>query len=94
MSAFNIDNSNYTGPVLLIPFIDARGEREIVTIHVNEVDEIDVEALVARKAEDGSKPYFKDVRREYKVRGSLVQPGERSWLPKLGFRRSSAHLRP
>ena len=93
MSVFGIDNSDYTCPVLLIPFIGVGGDRKIVTIHVNETTEDEIRAIAKRQEEDGYKPLFKDVRREYKVRGSLVQPDERRWLPNLGFRRRSAHIR-
>jgi hypothetical protein len=85
--------SSYTGPVLLIPFIGVKNERFVLTLHVNDEDEQSIQKIVARYLEDGYKPLFKDVRREYKVNGSIVHPDERRWLPALGFRRSSAHIR-
>lgn len=84
--------SNYTGPVLLIPFVGPK-DSFVLTLHSNAEDTTSIERIVQRYAEDGYKPDLKGVRHEYKVNGSLVHPDERRWSPPGGFRSRSAFLR-
>lgn len=83
--------SNYTGPVLLVPFIGPK-DKFMLTLHVNDEDTDSMEKIVQRYAEDGYKPDLKNVRREYKVNGTLT-PREHTAWPSLGFASRSAFLR-
>lgn len=83
-------SGNYTGPVLVVPFIGQR-DRFVLTLHVNNEDTESIERIVARYAQDGYKPDLKHIRKEYMSNGSLV-PREAPVGP-AGFRRMSAFLR-
>lgn len=83
--------SNYTGPVLLVPFIGPKDEFKF-EFDVNADDPESVEKIVARFAEDGYKPLLKDVVKAYKVNGTIV-PREATAWPRLDFATRSAFIR-
>lgn len=83
--------SNYTGPIVVTTFQDARGDKFALTFHVNDDDPESIEKIVARLAEDGYKP-LPDVRKWYMINGSIE--GERTPpVGPLGNRSRSAFLR-
>ena len=85
--------SNYTGPVVIVPFVGAQ-DRFVVTFHVNVDDPESIERIVKRYAEDGYKPDPKHTKRAYMVNGSLTEREALSYIGPIGYPRSAAHLRP
>ena len=65
-------SQNYTGPVMLIPFIGDK-DQFVLTIHMNDDDTSALSKIVKRYSEDGYKPDFKHIRRAYKENGQLVE---------------------
>jgi len=82
--------SNYTGPVVLVPFIGPR-DSFVLTLHSNVEDTDSIEKIVNRYAEDGYKPDLKRIRKEYMSNGSLVAREPR--VGPAGYAMRSAFLR-
>lgn len=91
--------SNYTGPVLLVPFVGPK-DKFVLTLHSNDENEASIAKIVDRYAEDGYKIDLKHkwadgqkgIAKMFKVNGTLT-PREHTAWPKLGFATRSAFLR-
>ena len=84
--------SNYTGPVLVVPFIGGKDSFR-VTFHVNADSPEAIAKIVDRYAEDGYKVDRKGIKRMAMSNGTLTERESVSYIGPIGYHSRSAFIR-